>query len=58
MVAMKTPLTFEQLEKMESHELVEIKEKILDEIDEARAEKYRLIGQILFYQKLLQEIDV
>ena len=45
--------TYEELNQMSMTELKEIKESVMEEIHEARKEKDRRIGEILYLQDML-----
>lgn len=47
--------TFEQLKELTYEELLAIRDKVRDQLAEKQHYKYTLIGQIMFYETLLDE---
>ena len=47
--------TFEQLDALTEEELIVIRDKVRNQLAEKKQIKYNLIGQIMFYETLLDE---
>lgn len=49
--------TFESLENKSKAQLEEAKKDLLDELHRRQKERYALIGQVLFYQEMIDKDD-
>jgi hypothetical protein len=49
--------SFEELATLDETQLKQIKERLLWAIEEKQRNKFRLVGEILFYQNMLKSTD-